>query len=62
MQNKVNIQWNKFIHLEDSMGMYGVYNAETLEKLITTVQKCIDLLPQMKYYLPVNFVLSLPGI
>ena len=39
MENKVNIQWNKLIHLEDSMVMYGVYNAEMLENLITTIHK-----------------------
>ena len=39
MENKVNLQCNKLIHLEDSMVMYGFYNAETLEKLITTVHK-----------------------
>ena len=32
METKVNIQHNRLIHLEDSMVMYGVYNAETLEK------------------------------
>ena len=31
------IQHNKLIHLENSMLMYGIYNAETLEKLINTV-------------------------
>ena len=35
--NKANIQCNKLMQLENSMLMYGVYNAETLEKLITTV-------------------------
>ena len=39
MENKVNLQHNKLIHLEDSMIMYGVYNAETLEKLIATIHK-----------------------
>ena len=39
METKVNIQHNKLIHLEVSMVMYGVYNAETLEKLITTVHQ-----------------------
>ena len=33
MENKVNLQQNKLIHLEDSMVMFGVYNAETLEKI-----------------------------
>ena len=28
METKTNIQHNKLIHLEDSMVMYGVYNAE----------------------------------
>ena len=38
MDNKANIQHNKFMQLENSMLMYGIYNnVETLEKLITTV-------------------------
>ena len=37
MDNKADIQCNKMMHLENSMLMYGVYNAETLEKLIKTV-------------------------
>ena len=37
METKTNIQQNKLLHLEDSMVMYGVYNAETLENLIKTV-------------------------
>ena len=37
MNSKTTIQWNKLIHLENSMLMYGVYIAETLEKLINTV-------------------------
>ena len=31
------IQHNKFMHLENSMIMYGIYNAETLEQLINAV-------------------------
>ena len=38
MDNKATIQHNKLMQLENSMLMYGVYNAETLEKLIKTVQ------------------------
>ena len=37
MDNKADIQHNKLIHLETSMLMYDVYNAETPEKLIKTV-------------------------
>ena len=39
MDNKSNIEHNKVMQLENSMLMYGVYNMETLEKLINTVHK-----------------------
>ena len=37
METKPNKQQNMLMHLEDFMVMYGVYSAETLEKLIKTV-------------------------
>ena len=37
MKTKTNIQCNKLMHLENTMAMYGIYNAETLEKLIKQV-------------------------
>ena len=37
MDNKTTIQYNKLVHLENSMVMYGIYCAETLEKPINTV-------------------------
>ena len=37
LDSKTTIQHNKLMHLEDSMVMYGIYNAETLEKLINIV-------------------------
>ena len=37
MDSKTTIQHNKLMQLENSMLMYGIYNAETLEKLINTV-------------------------
>ena len=37
MDSKTTIQHNTFMQLEKSMLMYGVYNAETLEKLSNTV-------------------------
>ena len=37
MDSKTTIQHNKLMQLEHSMLMYGVYNTETLEKLINTV-------------------------
>ena len=37
MDSKTNIQCNKLMQLENSMLMYGIYNAEMLEKPINTV-------------------------
>ena len=37
MSNQANIQRNRVIKLDDTMLMYGIYNMETLEKLINTV-------------------------
>ena len=37
MDDKANIQHNKLMKLENLMLMNGVYNAETLEKLINSV-------------------------
>ena len=39
MNNKANIQQNKLMKLDDTMLMHGIYNAETLEKLINTVHE-----------------------
>ena len=39
MNNQASIQHNRLIKLDDTMLMYGIYNAETLEKLINTVQE-----------------------
>ena len=39
MSNQANIQCNKLMKLDDTMLMYGIYNVETLEKLINTVQE-----------------------
>ena len=36
MSSKVDIQRNKLIHLEHTLVMYGVYNAEILEKFRKT--------------------------
>ena len=34
MDNEINAQHNKLLKLDNTMLMYGIYNAETLEKLI----------------------------
>ena len=39
MSNQADIQCNKLMKLENTMLMYGIYNVETLEKLINTVQE-----------------------
>ena len=36
MNNKADIQHNKLLKLDNTMLMYGIYNADTLEKLINT--------------------------
>ena len=38
MNGQAEIQSNKFIKLDNTMLMYRIYNAETLEKLINTLQ------------------------
>ena len=37
MGNEINTQCNKLLKLDNAMLMYGLYNAETLEKLINTI-------------------------
>ena len=39
MTNQADIQCNKSIKLDNTMLMYGIYNADTYEKLINTVQE-----------------------
>ena len=39
MNKRINIEQNRVFHLEDSMIMYGVYNVDTLDKLIQMVHK-----------------------
>ena len=39
MNNQADIQHNKLMKLDNTMLMYGIYNTETLEKLINTVQE-----------------------
>ena len=42
MNNEVNFQCNKLLKLDNTMLMYGIYNAETLEKLINIVQDILN--------------------
>ena len=36
MDSGINVQCNKLLKLDNTMLMYGIYNAEMLEKLINT--------------------------
>ena len=42
METRVDIQHNRIIHLEDSIVMYSIYYAETLENLINMVHQIHD--------------------
>ena len=42
MDSKTTIQHSKLIQLENSILMYGIYNAETLERLIDTIHQIHD--------------------
>ena len=39
MERKVNLERNKIFPLEDSVVMYGIYNAETIENSVNTSEK-----------------------
>ena len=39
MNSEADFQHNKLLKLDNTMLMYRIYNAETLEKLINTVQE-----------------------
>ena len=39
LHNEANAQHNKLMKLDNTMLMYGIYNAETLEKLIKAVHE-----------------------
>ena len=43
--------------LDDTMLMYGIYNAEMLERLIKTVQRFITLHLHMRNYLQENTII-----
>ena len=62
METKTNIQQNKFMHLEESMIIYGIYSAETLEKLIKQCIACITLKHYMNHYLLDDLHLHTIGI
>ena len=54
MSIKTDIQRNKLMHLENTLIMYGVYNVETLERLIKQCTHYIADKQCMKAYLQVK--------
>ena len=62
MENKVNLQCNKIIHLENSMVMCGIYNSDTLEKLVDMVHRMYNTQLEMINYLLVNLNIDIIGI
>ena len=39
MENKLNLEQNRVFCLEDSMGLYSIYNSDPLEQLVNTMHK-----------------------
>ena len=62
MERNVNLERNKVFHVENSMVIYCIYNAETIEKLVSTLNNCRINLHGMKGYLQVNLLICLIGI
>ena len=54
MSIKTDIQRNKLVHLENTLVMYGVYNAEMLERLVKQCTYYISDKQCMKAYLQVK--------
>ena len=57
MNDQVNMQCNKLMEIDDTMLMYGIYNTETLEKLIKTVHEYTMQLLHMKNCLQENMTI-----
>ena len=57
MNNNANIQCNKLMKLDDTMLMYGIYNVEMLEKLLTLYTRFIIPHLHMKNCLQENIII-----
>ena len=57
MNNQANIQHNILIKLDNTMLMYGIYNAETLEKLIKTVHEIHNTTSSHENYVQENITI-----
>ena len=59
MENEVNLECNKIIHLENLMVMYGIYNSDTPEKLIGMTHKMHNSTTWNENYLLVSLILGI---
>ena len=57
MNNEASIQHNKLMRLDNTMLMYGIYNAETLEKLINRVHEIHNTTSLHENYLQENMTI-----
>ena len=62
MENQINLEGNKIVHLKHSMVMHGIYNSDTLEKWVNTVHKMHNKQLGTKIYLWVNSIIGINGI
>ena len=62
MENQVNLQRSKILHLENVMPMYGIYNSDTWEKLTDLCIKSIIKQLGTKNCLQVNSGIGINGI
>ena len=61
MDRQTTKQCNKLMHLENSMVMYHIYNAETLENLINTVHSMHNSTTEIKNLLQENLMQHIHG-
>ena len=61
MGNEIETQRNKLLNLDNGMLMYGLYNADTLEKLINTIHNIHIATTPMKHCLQGNIILLYLG-
>ena len=62
MDSKTTTQHNKLMQLENSMLMYGVYNADTLEKFLDTVPQIHNTISSHEIWCRFLILLSLEVI
>ena len=62
MNNKINLQSNKIIYLENSMVICSYYNLDNLEKSINTIHKMHNSTAWNEKLFPINLILGIIAI